>query len=55
MFRLAAGHGCLKAIATLHGGQVAVRSEGRGQGSEFTLSLPRCNSAGTVHAAVALS
>jgi signal transduction histidine kinase len=52
---LGIGLALVKAIATLHGGQVAVHSHGRGQGSEFTLSLPRRQSAGTAHAAIALS
>jgi signal transduction histidine kinase len=38
---LGIGLALVKAIAGLHGGQVRVRSEGEGRGSEFTLLLPR--------------
>ena len=52
---LGIGLALVKAIATLHGGQVAVRSEGRGKGSEFTLSLPRRLTAGAAHPEASLS
>jgi len=38
----------VKSLVELHGGSVAVRSEGRGQGSEFVVSLPRARKPVTV-------
>ena len=43
---LGVGLALVRRLVEMHGGQVAAHSEGLGQGSEFTVTLPLCSGAG---------